>query len=70
MINTLSILVSLLGCLFVVVRAVMLDKTLPWFSPPDTPQSVKPGAFKPGPLKSAPLKPAPLTPAATRAFRR
>ena len=34
MINTLSILVSLVGVVFIVVRAVMLDKTLPWFSPP------------------------------------
>lgn len=37
MINTLSILVSLVGVVFVVVRAVMLDKTLPWFAPPPKP---------------------------------
>lgn len=33
MINTLSIVVSLFGVVFVIVRAVMLDKTLPWFAP-------------------------------------
>ena len=51
MINTLSILISLFGWVFVVVRAVMLDKTLPWFAPrPETPAAPKhrfrPGAYK------------------------
>ena len=53
MINTLSILVSLLGCVFVVVRAVMLDKTLPWFAPPPETPAVKHGAFKQGAFKPA-----------------
>lgn len=54
MINTLSILVSLLGCVFVVVRAVMLDKTLPWFAPPpETPLAPKHGTFKQGTFKPA-----------------
>ena len=33
MINTLSILISLLAVGYVVVRAAMLDKMLPWFKP-------------------------------------
>lgn len=34
MINTLSLLFSLAAVCFVVVRAAMLDKMLPWFKPP------------------------------------
>lgn len=57
MINTLSILVSLLGCVFVVVRAVMLDQTLPWFAPPpETPAAHKLGAFKLGAFQAAARK--------------
>ena len=57
MINTLSILASLLGCIFVVVRAVMLDKTLPWFAPvPETPPAAKLGAFKLGVFQAAARK--------------
>ena len=33
MINTLSILFSLLAVGFIAVRAAMLDKLLPWFKP-------------------------------------
>ena len=52
MINTLSILISLFGCVFVVVRAVMLDKTLPWFAPrPETPAAPK-HRFRPGTYKA------------------
>ena len=57
MINTLSILASLIGCIFVVVRAVMLDKTRPWFaSPPETPAALKLGAFKLGAFQAAARK--------------
>lgn len=31
MVDTLSILMSLFGVVFVVVRAVKLDRTVPWF---------------------------------------
>ena len=37
MINTLSILFSLLAVCFVVIRAAMLDRTLPWFTTPPKP---------------------------------
>lgn len=33
MINTLSLLFSLVAVGFIVVRAAMLDKMLPWFKP-------------------------------------
>ncbi len=40
MINSLSLLFSLIAVGFIVVRAAMLDKTLPWFKPAPPPPPV------------------------------
>jgi hypothetical protein len=37
MIDTAAILFSTLACLFVIFRAIQLDKTLPWYGPPKPP---------------------------------
>jgi len=36
-INTLSLLFSLGGVVFIIARAAMLDKTIPWFTTPVPP---------------------------------
>ncbi|RYF40694.1 MAG: hypothetical protein EOO38_21575 [Cytophagaceae bacterium] len=41
MINTLSLLFSLGGVVFIIARAAMLDKTIPWFTTPVPPDSTK-----------------------------
>ena len=33
MINTISLLFGLIGVIIIVVRAMMADRTLPWFKP-------------------------------------
>ncbi len=42
MINTLSLLLGLAGAIVVCIRALMLDRTLPWFKP--APMQAKPPA--------------------------
>lgn len=41
MIDNLSILISLLAVGFVVFKAVVLDRTLPWFGPKPVPSAVR-----------------------------
>ncbi|MGI4955646.1 MAG: hypothetical protein ACRYGM_27885 [Janthinobacterium lividum] len=41
MINTLSLLFSLGAVVFIIARAAMLDKTIPWFTTPVPPGSTK-----------------------------
>ena len=38
MVDTFCILFSTIGCLVVIVRAVQLDRVLPWFAPEQAPE--------------------------------
>lgn len=50
MINSFSLLFSLVAVCFVVIRAAVLDKTLPWYSP-ISPVMMARGKKRKGPLR-------------------
>ena len=47
MIDTVAILISTLGVLYIIIRATQLDAILPWFSPPPA-ECEKPAGARPG----------------------